>query len=289
MPRANTRRPAPTPKVEPIEATIEAPAVEIVAKAIGVTPPLPPPAPKGVTKRKNKRETVYEKDPDTRRDRLLKRTLGAVRKILQLRRIVGDDMQFAFALSCRDPQRPGIGYNCFAASSEADPREILAEWTRRFDMEAARPIRSACFEKFGPVRDPDEVPPTLFSFPHRSIFPDKNGRGFRDGDPEDEEAWEDLCRTREAAIPPHSASPPPALAELDAPEPRSDFQCLMKRPKTGTLAILSSDDESNSDSSTLDDSSSFGYEDEDVEALIPISRRFHALLAAAATPDFQSK
>lgn len=182
-----------------------------------------------VSKRKKKPARVarlirYEPNPDTRRDRLLKRVLGIVRKVSALGRIAGADMRYELALSCRDPRLPDKGYNCFASSSDASPVETLAEWTRRLEIDAARPESERQFSLFGPDRDPNGIPPTLNSFFLKALLPDSEGRGYRDGDREDEEIWNAIQAERalETFLPIESFPEPFAFA----PRPKR-----MKRPE----------------------------------------------------------
>ena len=147
------------------------------------------------------RMRAFVSSTDTRRDRLLKRILGVVRKILQIGWIAGPDIEFALVISCRDPRNNDAGYNCFASSSDAPPRETLAHWTRRLEVDDARKEKNRQFSIFGPSRDPKSVPATLFSFPHRAIFPDSTKRGCRDDDSEDEVVLERMeTRSRAATV-----------------------------------------------------------------------------------------
>jgi hypothetical protein len=126
----------------------------------------------------------YCRDPKTRRQRLLKRMRGVVRKVLQLARMAEDDINISLVASCRDPFRHDVGYSCFA-SDDADPRRAIERAARRICADLERPQYERRFEYFDLERNIKRISENMHTFVDRSTLVD---------DSETEELWRDVLR-----------------------------------------------------------------------------------------------
>lgn len=108
---------------------------------------------------------AIETRPRVRRDRILKRIRGIVKKAKQLSALAAEDMEFVFVASCRDPLKREDAYNCIATDSD-DPRAALAKWNDRVATTVDR------FEEFGPDDVEKAIKPVIYGFPHASFPPE---------------------------------------------------------------------------------------------------------------------
>ena len=144
-------------------------AFDRVLASYGLGPPiLPEPEPKKTRRHRWKRteslpgvgKPATEKRPRVRRDRILKRIRGIVKKTKQLSALAAEDMEFIFIATCRDPLKRESAYNCIATDSD-DPHEALEKWYER--------AATGEFEEFGPDDVEKAILPVIYGFPHASF------------------------------------------------------------------------------------------------------------------------
>ena len=148
-------------------------------------------------KKKNQKKVktpVYITSATTRRSRLLKRTMCIPGKLHELAKIVGnDDLDFLLMIATRDACKPQEGYNFFTSNSSESPIETLELWKRRLRLDALRKKHQIEYIK---GLENKKFHTGFFSFPHKSIIPDTNSRGYRDDASDDEDLWSHMSDPR---------------------------------------------------------------------------------------------
>ena len=112
--------------------------------------------------------TKFLEDPSGRRTRCMKRILGVVRKCMQLTHMIGPDLNLLLFMSTVDPLEAEKGYNCVASSS-SDILGLLEQFRLWFKTEEEEKW-ARYFARFLPGPNPQSIPTTLHSFPHRALF-----------------------------------------------------------------------------------------------------------------------